>query len=409
MTEAHRALAIIGVPWSADELAVAIAAAGRLGARVLLVDTPSNLAAVPTLAGCQPVPVPAREPGLIAEAIRGHSPAQVVAITELEMICAARTRELLGLPGTSAETEAAVIDKARTRALLAAAGLTRVEFRLATVQTLVADLAGMPRPVIVKPSSFTGSHGVQLVDLTDDPAAVLDRLLACYDVPTAHRHGRDELVIESLIPGPEYSAEAVVVDGKACLLALTDKITLNPPAFFEVGHIMPSRRSAEHGALVAEYLQALADTLHIATSALHAELKIRPDGVELIELHTRFGGGTIVRLLAESLGIDAYQLLFAGVLDGQLPEDVITLPSTYRGVAFFGARPDRSLRWPTFDFPHPAPIISIDFDAGRSPAVREHEGIRLQHWRAGAVRLAGDYDEVRANIEFVKSIVQRLY
>lgn len=404
-----RTLAIVGLPWSSGELNVAVAAAGRLGAEVLLVDTPAKLATVAGLTDCRPIPVTEREPEQVAGVLGPLAPSQVVAITELEMVCAARTRELLGLPGTSAETEAAVVDKARTREALAAAGLTGVTFHRATLDTLVDHLAELPRPVIVKPVGFTGSHAVQLVSDGDDPNEVLARLLTGFDAPVARQHGRDQLVIESLVPGPEFSAEAVVVHGQARLLALTDKITLEPPAFFEIGHIMPSRHTTAYAPRVARYLQAVAEALRIQTSALHAELKITADRIELIELHTRFGGGTIVQLLAESMALDAYELLFAGVLDGRLPDGNSSIPPRCRGVAFFGARPDQPLQWPSFDFPCPGPIVSIDFDAERSPPVRAHEGIRLQHWRAGTVRLAGRYDEVRADIEFVRSIVQRLY
>lgn len=413
-----RSLAVVGVPWSADELAVAVRAARAVQARVLLLDTAQRLASVTASENCLPIPVAQRTPELIAEALAGHRTDQVVAITELEMVCAAQVRELLGLPGTSSTTERAVIDKHSTRQRLAAAGLTGVAFVRCPVTELQQRLAEVALPAVVKPRSFTGSHGVQMVRDHDDVDAAVQRVLAAYDLTAARSEGNDEVLIESLVPGPEFSAEAMVVDGTVRLLALTDKVTLRPPVFFEVGHLMPSRYTEQHGAEVLAYLQAVASALDVRTSPLHAELKLTgadgPDGgVELIELHTRFGGGTIVRLLAEAAGIDAYKEYFVAVLDlvafDSRPVTASLAAGTVRGVAFFGARPDVPLSWPSFDLPCPSAVVSIDYDSGRVPAVRSHRGIHLQHWRPGSVRLAGGYAEVRSNIEFVASIVQQLY
>lgn len=405
-----RRLAVVGVPWSAEELKVAVQSAYRESARVLLVDTPEALANVSPMGNCEVISVVNNSPQLIAEALVSRSPDQVVAITELDMVRAAETRELLGLPGTSSHTERTVIDKYRTRVVLGAAGLSAVDCFRCSASELLTRLRCTRLPAVVKPRSFTGSHGVYLLSEDESLETAVSHVLAAYDLPTARDYGRDDILVEALIPGPEISAEAIVVEGVLRLLALTDKVTLEPPSFFEVGHIMPSRLSFGKYKIVSEYLQSVTTALGIWTSPIHAELKLSDDGVALIELHTRFGGGTIVRLLAESMKLDAYQLFFAAALDASLPGRAHEeRPETCRGVAFFGARPDLTFSWPSFDFPFPGAVTAIDFDAQRTPQVREHEGIRLQHWRAGTVRFKATRREVEANIDFVKSIVQRMY
>lgn len=393
-------IVVVGVPWSLDEIGLAARDAATLGTRIVLVDTPEALASVDGCAAVERRAVPALEPGEICAAIRDIRPVCVLAITELAMKVAAEVRERLGLPGTSALAEQRVIDKLLTRQVLRDQGLTAVPFRAGSLHSPEALLDGLSLPVVVKPRALTGSHGVRFVS---DPAELCE-IARPFDLVTAARFGRDELVAETFIPGPEISAEALVVEGELILLAMTDKVNTGPPYFHEIGHVMPSRYTEERVEQVSAYLQDVAAALGLVTSPVHAELKLLDGGVELVEIHSRFGGGRIVRLLEETYALRPYEAYFAAMLEGRRPE-----PRRARGFfgsAFFTGDPDRPFAWRSFDFPHPDAVLEVDLDVRRQPKLREYEGVRLRYWRAGHVLFGSDdYDKVHENVLFMRDQV----
>jgi biotin carboxylase len=393
---ASRRLVAIGVPWSIHELAPAARDARAAGATLALADTAEALARIDPSLDLVVIPVARLAVPEIAEALRAHGAEAVVSLTEMTLGLAAEVREALGLYGTSSATERSISDKAVTRRLLRAQGLTRArswETTLADLPRLIPDL---PLPVVAKPRALTGSTGVQLIEGEADVAA-LARQYCCDE---AARYGRDRLVVESFIPGEEISAEAIVVDGKLTLLALTDKVNTGPPHFFEIGHIMPSRHSAAWSGCVAAYLQKVAEALRIVTSPVHAELKLGGEGPEIIEIHSRFGGDNIVRLLEEAFALRPFRAYFAALFGGEAPRP----PRARRvcGTGFFTARIGGEYRARSFAFPHPESVAEIDFDARRAAKLEIYEGVRLTYHRLGhSLFVADAYDAVADNLSFL--------
>jgi ATP-grasp domain len=391
-------IALIGVPWNAHELGPAAQDAEALGTALCLVDSEQALAKVPGDVRGDRLAVPAMDAEHVARALRDIRPAAVVSITEFRLTLAAQVRELLGRPGTSSAAELAVSDKLRTRQRLAEAGLTSVRFWSTPLAGLRETISPLDFPLVVKPRAFAGSNGVRMLSGPGDA----DDVLAAFDVGAATAADRDGLLIESFIPGAEVSAEGLVVDGKLTVWSLTDKVNTGPPYFQEVGHVMPSRESAVRHAEVQDYLQRVVVALGIETAPIHAELMLQDGGVELVEIHTRFGGGNIVRLLTETLSCRPFRSYFSALLSGETP--TITSAGAVWGVGHFTARVGAPFTWSSYAFPHPQAVREIDLDASRTPKVREVEGIRIRYWRAGHVLFSsGHYDEVSANVRFMLS------
>ncbi|GAA0477329.1 ATP-grasp domain-containing protein [Streptomyces olivaceiscleroticus] len=399
-----RSILVIGVPWSQDELAVAQTDAAALDATLCVIDTAAALAKPGLTIAGESIAVPQLDVPSIIAAIEGRSFDAIVSITELTVLLAAQVRERLGYKGTPAHAEAAVMNKHRTRLALRDAGLTGVDFWTVQISDLKAHLSGIELPVIVKPTSFTGSTGVRIIRDDQD----VEELLRLYDVEAATRSGRGEVIVETFIDGDEISLEGLVVNGKLTVFTLTDKLMTGSPTFRDIAFIMPSRRSAEWRHRVQDYAQRVVTALGVETSPVHMEVKLTRDGVELIETHNRFGGGGIVELLQQTFGIRPFQAYFAAVLDGSDP--VLVEPAEYWGGAHFLDRVDGYDPWASFDFPHPTAVIKVDFDARRKPAVHAWEGLRIQHWSRGRVMSASaSYDLVFENMkEMEKQVLRRL-
>ncbi|MER5730135.1 ATP-grasp domain-containing protein [Streptomyces sp. NPDC002138] len=405
-----KTVVLVGVPWSVFELDYAVRDAATLGASLLVVDTPESLAQLGEQTAVQTRAVKALDPLLIADCVRDIEPATVLAITEFSMELAAAVREHLGIPGTPSAAEARVLDKAETREVLREHGLTQVGFHRTSLLSPEDLLGGLEPPVVVKPRSFSGSHGVTFVADRSELARVFEP----YDLAETDHEERDsrvahlsgdhrthEVIIEEFVPGPEISVEGLVVDGKLTLFALTDKVNTGMPHFEEIGHVVPSRYTQERSAQVEEYLQAVVSALGFVTSPMHAEIKLLDDRIELVEIHTRYAGDRVVELLESAYEIRPYEAYFDAMLGGGAPDRPRPTGDHY-GVGFFNGPTDAPFAWPSYAFPHPEAVTSIDLDRRRAPKVFAYEGLRIRYWRAGhALFSATDHAAVHENITFL--------
>ncbi|MFF4799183.1 acetyl-CoA carboxylase biotin carboxylase subunit family protein [Streptomyces sp. NPDC001351] len=393
-----RRIMVVGVPWSSHELAPAARDAERLGARLHVVDTPDTLSSLGDDPSYERVPVPVLDESELVAAADRIGPDCIVSITELTMELAARVRTAVGHPGTAADTELTVADKFRTRAVLQKHGLTRVDHWETTLDEVADLVAAIDLPVVVKPRQLTGSAGVRLVASPADVA----RLIEQYQRDTAQSFDRHRLLVESYVPGVEISVEGLVVDGELHVFALTDKVNTGSPHYVEVGHLMPSAHSAQWEPRVRDYLQRCVTALGVVTSPVHAELKVSDDAVEVIELHTRYGGDDIVRLLEKSRGVRPFEAYFDAMLNGTRPAPGAEGHDAVWGVGFFSAPVGSAFRWASYDFPHPEAVVQLEVDATAEPKLCAYEGVRLMYWRAGrALFSAPAHRAVQENIDFM--------
>jgi biotin carboxylase len=381
-------LVVVGVPWNSDELETAARAARDLGLRLVVADTAGNLARLAPSAAFGQLAVPAMTPAALAAAIAASGARWVVSITTMRLELAARVREALGMPGNPGAVEATVGDKLLTRARLAQAGLTRVRHWGVARAQVAAVVRDLPLPVVIKPRTLAGSNGVRLLRAPGDLA----------DALRSYAADAGDVLIEQYLAGAEVSVEGLVTDGALTVFAVTDKVNTGPPYFQETGHVMPSRLAAARLGEIGRYLQDVVTALGIVTAPVHAEVKLLGDRVELVEVHTRYGGGNIVALLAHSAGVDAFGAYFAAVT-GAAPPPTRAEPEQTWGVGFFTARVGRELRWRSFGLPHPGAVVAIDLDRRRAPKLEEFRGVRVRYWRAGhALFCSRSYQEVYENV-----------
>jgi hypothetical protein len=391
-----KTIAIIGVPWSTHELVPAIRDAKSLGARLCLVDTTKELECVDMSLDLDRLPVKSLSVKEVIPILADHTPSCVVSLTEMTMECAAGIREGLGFVGTTAETERAVSDKVLTRKILKKNNLTEVDFWETTVSDLDSIIDTLSFPLILKPCVLTGSAGVRLINARSD---ILD-LKTQYDLTTASLFGRDRLLLETFVPGEEVSVEGLTVNGELTIFAITDKFNTGSPNYFEVGHVIPSRHTREWKIPIRDYLEEIIDILDIVTSPIHAELKIADGQLELIEIHSRFGGDNIIRLLEESTGLRPFESYFAAMLEQKKP--ILPESKCISGIGYFTSRIGHPVNVRSLDFPHPSAIIEIDFNLRRKPKLENYEGIKLLYWRPGHVLFGSErYEDVYSNVAFM--------
>ncbi|MFP4011158.1 MAG: ATP-grasp domain-containing protein, partial [Spirochaetaceae bacterium] len=191
--------------------------------------------------------------------------------------------ESLGLPGLDYESARNARDKFRMRRVLREAGVPAPAFvEVQGVVDLRAD--SLPTfPLVVKPVDNMGARGVRRVDT---PAELEEA------VPEALRFSRSgRVVVEEFISGPEFSIDALVVDGTLHLCGIADRHIRFPPYFIEVGHTMPTERSEADQQRIAGVLEAAAQALGIRNGAAKGDIFLTDNGPMVGEVAARLSGG----------------------------------------------------------------------------------------------------------------------
>jgi hypothetical protein len=229
----------------------------------------------------------------------------VLAVGDRATVIAAFVARLLGLPGHPPEAAAAARDKRLTRERLRAAGLPVPLF---TAVPHTADTAALSQsvsyPCVLKPLVLSGSRGVIRADSPAEFVEAfsrLDTLLNAPDVRAMRDAAADTIQIEGFIPGREYALEGLLHHGRLRTLAIFDKPDpLDGPFFEETIYVTPSRarEAVQHD--IRETVATAANALGLYHGAIHAECRVNPRGVYILEVAARPIGG----LCARSLGFD---------------------------------------------------------------------------------------------------------
>ena len=286
-------------------------AARRLGLRVRAVEAASRIDAV---AGDVDAAYPCRGEldELWAEAAcaaaSDGAPDGIVAFSEPQVIGSALLQDTLGLPGPGLHAAVLSRNKALQRGRFAAGGVRQPEYVVTDDLLAVESWAAERLPVVVKPLGMFGSVGVQLVSDVD----------AYRDV--ARSRSGERLLVEVAIDGPEYSWEALVVDGVVRFANLTLKETTGPPRFVETAHRTAVVLEPSVSVAVDELTSSVLAGLRMRTGLVHLEFRLAPEGPTLMEVAVRMPGDYLMDLLGLTHGVDWFELAVRAAMGLELPQ-----------------------------------------------------------------------------------------
>ena len=283
----------------------------------------------------------------IVAAVR-HAPVQgLVVVGDRPAMLAAQVSERLGLPGNPRHAAMACASKYETRQRFQRAGLAVPWFfmtPLAVDEDALARDARVSYPCVLKPLALSGSRGVIRVDSPPEFAAAFARvraLLRRIDVRAARTGLDDELLIEGFIPGLEYAIEGVMTEGRFQAFAIFDKPDpLDGPFFEETIYVTPSALSGLSQVTVLRTVESAALALGLWHGPVHAECRINPNGIVMLEIAPRPIGGLCSKVLRFAGGLTLEQVLLhhaigddiSGYLREASASAVMMIPIPARGV-----------------------------------------------------------------------------
>jgi biotin carboxylase len=212
---------------------------------------------------------------------------------------AARVAEKMGLPHPISPAVATLaVSKQKQREALANAGVPQPAWHI------VSEVEeGLPVPSVVKAPDRQGQKGLTLVRSESElPSAIAAAI-------QESRSG--SAIVEELVDGPEVTVNAFSLRGEFRALTVTDRLTAEPPAFgVALAHVWPS----EAGAKAAAVAESAVEALGIENGPSYTQLRIGPDGPQVIEVAARLGGGHDAELVHLALGVDLNGLALQAAL-----------------------------------------------------------------------------------------------
>jgi cysteine synthase A len=296
------------------------------------------------------------EEALVAalDALHARHPVDAVLSFIEEMVpLAGRLSERWGLATNPELAGIRTTDKWEMRRALEAGGVPVPGFALASTRAQYdAAVERFGFPCVAKPVCSSASRGVMIVrdQATAEHCWEWTRAVSRQDA------GRDVVLVEEFIDGPEFSAEVVVEDGRVAFLSCTEKLLIGGDFRDEVGHLHPHRFDPEVASVVDRVVRDTVAAVGVRRGGCHVEFKVNGSRVHVMEIASRLGGAGIPTLVKLATGADLTDLAYASCLG-----EPLRIPAD-RGM-FAGVRFATVTR--------PAIVHSADVD----PAIRRMPGI----------------------------------
>ncbi len=138
-------------------------------------------------------------------------------------------------------------------------------------------------------------------DSSEQLVAAVKRIRALLARPDlrAQRSGLlDEVIVEGYLEGQEYAVEGLLTDGQLRVLAVFDKPDpLIGPFFEETIYVTPPPISAARERAIAAEVQRATSAIGLVHGPIHAECRVGPGGVVMLEVAARPIGGACSKVL----------------------------------------------------------------------------------------------------------------
>ncbi len=254
----------------------------------------------------QAIPIRFHQPdasvAAIVESARAKPFDGVLAVGDRPTLIAAQAAQALGVPWHPPEAVTIAGNKQQTRERFRAEGLPVPWFVPGSIDADPRALAGgLEYPCVLKPLALSGSRGVMRADNSSGFVAAFERLrrlLLSLDVRAERNQAHDAILVEGFIPGREYAVEGVLHHGVFDPLAIFDKPDpLDGPFFEETIYVTPSLASAEEQSAIVAAVTRAAKAIGLRHGPIHAECRVPPEGVFVLEVAARPIGGLCARAL----------------------------------------------------------------------------------------------------------------
>lgn len=192
--------------------------------------------------------------------------------------------EKLDLPGIPYQSALNATDKVRMRTKFKENNIPSPNFiEYSAEMDLESTIKNLSFPLVVKPVDSMGARGVKKIDsLSMLKEAIKDAI----------NHSRTErAIIEEYINGPEFSIDALVVNGEVKVFGFAQREIHFEPYFVEMGHTMPANIPKDSRDEIIEVFARGVKALGINYGSAKGDMKLGDNGPVIGEIAARLSGG----------------------------------------------------------------------------------------------------------------------
>ncbi len=361
--------------------------------------TAESLTTIPAELRCTRLVRPEASPEAWAALLSPSKFDRVVALSEYDLVPAARLRELLGVTGARVSDVQRVRDKMLMKRLVGHAGIRAPGFETVADFMKRGTSKWKPGPVVLKPVDGASSENVVVFQSARD----------LYQAVVSGTTGVsalnfDGFEVEEFVQGQILHIDGFVTDG--FVRAVLPSLYLNTCLDYAQGMPLGSWQLADSPAL-AEFTRRCLSAVGIRSGAYHLEAILSSDGPVFLEIANRCGGAEVVSTYQMATGVNLYHAHLRSVLG----LDVGPVCETKRS-EFFGwfvvpghhlAMQDDGLRYPAELRASASVVRWVEKDANR-PLPRKIT------YQLGDVPLGGIVrgDSPRAVREFIERVFRNV-
>jgi len=257
------------------EQVAAIRTARRLGYRVVVADR--NPAGPGMRMGDVAVPADISDAAAVVAVAAEHDVQAVVpAPLGRWLTTVGAVNDALGLRGISYDSALACTDKRVFHERCVAAGARRPAQASATDEdAILAAVAAVGRPCVVKPARGAGSNAVVVIEAGEDPVPAVGWHLA-------NRGDGDDTLVEGLVEGTELGVDGAVVGGRLVVTLIRQKELTPPPFRQQLVSTAPAPIGPMATAAVTAELQLVVTALGLTDCLLNADVMLGSDGTATV-------------------------------------------------------------------------------------------------------------------------------
>lgn len=284
------------------------------GAQIWMITSPGAVDIEPDIEGTYVVDdydVTGQVEDLAVALYRERPYAHIVALSEYDILRAARLREFLGLPGQDYESALAFRDKVVMKDYWAAASLPITPYTAVDTATDLLEFAARHGfPVVVKPRRAAGSRGVSVLRDHQQLSAWLR------DVWSMPLSGMSGWMAEEFVDGQMMHVDGLLAVGG---MEIAWPSTVTSQLAFHDGHPTFSIQLDAADPAVTEARAVVEAALKALPcpdlTIFHAEIwRLSDNSLALNEIASRLGGGKIRATIAAAFGTDMAQRYVQGTV-----------------------------------------------------------------------------------------------
>ncbi len=257
-----------------------------------------------------------------------------------------RVAKHLDLPSISESSGNVFRDKEYMRILWESWDLKSPKFEVINKKKDIYKLNDFTYPIVLKPTTFLGSIGVVKANNFDEvhnkvtvsQNADIDLCIGNTIYTLSELYGfKNNVIAEEYIPGREFSAEGVIINGEYKLISVVEKYVSDNGYFDELGHIYPSNLSVSDE--LKDVLSRAHKALKLNNVLTHSEFKVNEDGIFMIEVGARLAGDKIPEIIRRGSGLDLVDISVRARCNESMPPnfDMSENNKHWTGIVFISA------------------------------------------------------------------------